>query len=352
MRHLLQLFDLTPDEVRTLLDHAARLKAARKQGLPSQSLAGKVVGLVFEKPSLRTRVSFEAGIAQLGGTSLFMPGGEVGLGWRETLADFARTMSRYVDAMVFRVFKQETVEGIASVSGVPVINALSDEEHPCQALADLLTIREKLGEIAGKTVAFVGDGNNVAKSLAVGCGKLGAKFVLGCPKGYGFDDAFLAKYRADVGGEVPEINDPAPIGDGGRRRLHGRVDEHGSGGREGKAERRFRPVPTQRETDEIGPGPRRRLALPPGSPRRGDHERGRGRPPVGRLRSGGKPVARPEGGVGVAGEVSHKIDRGGLPAASVPRSHQGPVHPSESLAALTVPPSEREKPKMFRLAAA
>lgn len=209
MRHLLQLFDLSPDEVRTLLDQAARLKAARKQGLPSQSLAGRVVGLVFEKPSLRTRVSFEAGIAQLGGTSLFMPGSEVGLGWRETLTDFARTMSRYVDAMVFRVFKQDTVAGIAAVSGVPVINALSDEEHPCQALADLLTIREKLGEIAGKTVAFVGDGNNVAKSLAVGCGKLGAKFVLSCPKGYGFDDSFVRRYRSEVGGVLPEINDPA-----------------------------------------------------------------------------------------------------------------------------------------------
>jgi ornithine carbamoyltransferase len=209
MRHLLHLFDLTDDDLRALLNEAARLKSTRQQGVPSRTLAGKVIGLVFEKPSLRTRVSFEAGIAQLGGTSLFMPGGEVGLGWRESLSDFALTMSRYVDAMVFRVFKQETVEGIATVSGVPVINALSDEEHPCQALADVLTIQERLGTVHDKTVAFVGDGNNVAKSLAVACGKLAAKFVLGCPKGYGFDPVFLTRYAATVGGTLPEINDPA-----------------------------------------------------------------------------------------------------------------------------------------------
>lgn len=209
MRHLLHLFDLSADELRELLNEAARLKSTRKQGVPSRTLAGKVIGLVFEKPSLRTRVSFEAGIAQLGGTSLFMPGGEVGLGWRESLSDFALTMSRYVDAMVFRVFKQETVEGIAAVSGVPVINALSDEEHPCQALADVLTIQERLGTVHGKTVAFVGDGNNVAKSLAMACGKLGAKFVLGCPKGFGFDPVFLTRYATSVGGTLPEINDPA-----------------------------------------------------------------------------------------------------------------------------------------------
>ncbi|MFO0935489.1 MAG: ornithine carbamoyltransferase [Gemmataceae bacterium] len=208
MRHLLQLFDLSKDELVALLQNAARLKAARKRGVPSQTLSGKVVGLVFEKPSLRTRVSFESGIAQLGGTSLFMPGSEVGLGWRESLADFARTMSRFVDAMVFRVFKQETVQGIAAVSGVPVINALSDDEHPCQALADLLTIEERLGTVAGKTIAFVGDGNNVAKSLAVGCGRLGAKFVLGCPAGYGFEESFSKRFASEVGGSIGEVNDP------------------------------------------------------------------------------------------------------------------------------------------------
>jgi ornithine carbamoyltransferase len=211
MRHLLDLFSVAPAELTKLLDEAARLKAARRQGLPAHSLSGKVVGLVFEKPSLRTRVSFEAGIAQLGGTSLFMPGSEVGLGWRETLADFARTMSRYIDAMVFRVFKQETVTGIAAVSKVPVVNALSDEEHPCQALADLLTIRERFGEIAGRRIAFVGDGNNVAKSLAVGAAKLGGTFLLGCPKGYEFDEPFAKRFAREIGQPLAQINDPAEV---------------------------------------------------------------------------------------------------------------------------------------------
>lgn len=207
MRHLLDLFTVSPVELGTLLDDASRLKAARKQGRPSHSLAGKVIGLVFEKPSLRTRVSFEAGIAQLGGTSLFMPGSEVGLGWRETLPDFARTMSRFVDAMVFRVFKQETVAAISAVSAVPVINALSDEEHPCQALADLLTIRERFGQIANTRISFVGDGNNVAKSLAVGAIKLGASFRLGCPKGYEFDRPFLDRVKRELGVSIDQVND-------------------------------------------------------------------------------------------------------------------------------------------------
>jgi ornithine carbamoyltransferase len=209
MRHLLHLFDLTADEIRHLLAEAARLKAARARGIPSATLAGKVVGLVFEKPSMRTRVSFEAGVAQLGGTALFMPGNEVGLGWRETLPDFARTMSRFVDALVLRVYRQATVESIAVHSTVPVINGLSDTEHPCQALADVLTVQEAFGTVVGKTVVFVGDGNNVARSLAVACGKLGGQFVLACPAGYGFPAEFKAAYAAKVGGALPEVNDAA-----------------------------------------------------------------------------------------------------------------------------------------------
>jgi ornithine carbamoyltransferase len=168
------------------------------------------VALVFEKPSLRTRVSFESGVAQLGGTSLYLPGNEVGLGWRETLADFARTISHYVDALVLRVYRHDTLDGIAKWGTIPVINALSDWSHPCQGLADLLTIQEECGGIAGKTVVFVGDGNNVARSLAVGCGKMGAKFVLACPVGYGFDDKFKADYTARVSPNFPvEVNDAA-----------------------------------------------------------------------------------------------------------------------------------------------
>ena len=210
MKHFLHLIDLSADDLSALLAESARLKAAHARRIPAHSLAGRVVGLVFEKPSLRTRVSFESGIAQLGGTSLYLPGNEVGLGWRETLADFARTISQYVDALVLRVYKHETLDGLAAHSSIPIINALSDRSHPCQGLADLLTIRELFGTEKGRTVAFVGDGNNVARSLAVGCGKLGANFVLACPKGYGFDDRFKADYAAKVSPNVPkEIHDPA-----------------------------------------------------------------------------------------------------------------------------------------------
>jgi ornithine carbamoyltransferase len=168
-----------------------------------------VVGLVFEKPSLRTRVSFEAATAQLGGTSLFFPGNEIGLGWREPLPDFARVMSRYIDGLVLRTFKHSTVLELARHGRIPVVNGLSDRSHPCQALADLLTVQERCGGIAGKTIVFVGDGNNVAMSLAVGCGKLGARFVLACPKGYAFDDAFKQSYTANMPQPFPEVvNDP------------------------------------------------------------------------------------------------------------------------------------------------
>src|SRR5947209_12158204 len=137
MRHFLDIPDLSADELTHLLAEAARLKAARNpDDLP---LRGRVVGLVFEKPSLRTRVSFEAAVAQLGGVSLFLPGSEVGLGWRESPEDFARTIGQYVDALVLRVFKHDTLRALADLSGCPVVNGLSDQAHPCQALADLLT---------------------------------------------------------------------------------------------------------------------------------------------------------------------------------------------------------------------
>ncbi len=199
MVHFLNLFDFSPEGVQQLLADAAKLKAERKAGTPNTRLAGKVIGLVFEKPSLRTRVSFEAGIAQLGGTSLFFPGNEIGLGWRETLEDFSRTMSRYVDAMVMRVFRHETLEAVANASSVPIVNGLSDRSHPCQALADILTLQECFGDVKNKTVAFIGDGNNVSRSLAIACAVVGAKLALACPKGYEFDGDFLKRFAAKFG---------------------------------------------------------------------------------------------------------------------------------------------------------
>jgi ornithine carbamoyltransferase len=210
MKHFLNLIELSRDELCGLLTEAARLKAAHARGVPTSTLAGKVVALVFEKPSLRTRVSFESGVAQLGGTSLYLPGNEVGLGWRESHADFARAIGHYIDVLVLRVFRHDTVESVAKHSLIPIINGLSDWSHPCQALADLLTIQELFGSVEGRRVVFVGDGNNVARSLAVGCGRLGATFTLACPKGYGFDDTFRAQYRDRVDADFPtEVNDAA-----------------------------------------------------------------------------------------------------------------------------------------------
>jgi ornithine carbamoyltransferase len=189
---------LTADDLNALLNKAAKLKKAHAKHKEKPLLQGKVVALIFEKPSLRTRVSFQAAVAQAGGTSLFLQGSEVGLGTRESVPDFARVMSSYVDAVVLRVFKQETVDEFARHATCPVINGLSDYYHPCQAVSDLLTMREVFGDVAGRTVVFVGDGNNVARSLAVGCGKLGARFILAAPEGYGFDQPFLETLRREV----------------------------------------------------------------------------------------------------------------------------------------------------------
>jgi ornithine carbamoyltransferase len=195
MRHFLSLFDLTHDELIHLLRETARLKADWRRGERKPTLLGHVLGLVFEKPSLRTRGSFEAAMAQLGGASIFLPGNETGFGSRESVPDFARAMSQYVAAVVLRTFPHPTVESFAAHSSCPVINGLSDQAHPCQALADLFTLQELFGEVAGRTVVFVGDGNNVARSLAIGCGQLGIRFVLASPEGYRFDEPFLQHYH-------------------------------------------------------------------------------------------------------------------------------------------------------------
>jgi len=155
-RHVRSSFDLTPEETRGVVDLALRLKRDRAAGVDQRYLPGKVLGLVFEKPSLRTRVSFEAAIAHLGGACIFLTGKEVGLGERETVADFAGVMSGYVDALAIRTFAQSRVDELAAASAKPVINALSDRDHPCQALGDLATVLEHFGRLDGIRIAFVG----------------------------------------------------------------------------------------------------------------------------------------------------------------------------------------------------
>jgi ornithine carbamoyltransferase len=210
MRHFLSLIDLSANELTHLLDEAARLKADAKRGIRPPLLAGRVLGMIFEKPSLRTRASFEAAMAHLGGTSIFLSSSDGPIGQRESVPDFARTLNHYVDAVVLRTFKHSTIEEFAAHATVPVINGLSDLCHPCQVLGDMLTIQEHFeGGIRGKTLVFVGDGNNVARSLALGCGKLGARFILAAPEGYRFDSSFVQTFhRICQGGELIQNGTP------------------------------------------------------------------------------------------------------------------------------------------------
>jgi ornithine carbamoyltransferase len=185
---LLRDLDLTDDELRHLLDLAAEVKQSPRDY--ARALEGKSIALLFEKPSLRTRLTFELAIKQLGGDALFVDGP---IGVREPLKDIARNLDRWVDGIVARVFQQATVEGLAAWSSVPVINALSDLYHPCQALGDAQTLREHFGDLKGRKVAFIGDGNNVAHSLMLTSLRLGADFAIGCPEGYTPDPDIVAQ---------------------------------------------------------------------------------------------------------------------------------------------------------------
>lgn len=190
MRHLLTLFDLSSDELKTILKTAAALKQLLKRGERPAILAGQTLALLFEKPSLRTRVSFQAGMVQLGGGSLFL-GDDVGWGKRESPSDFTNVLGQFVDAVACRAKSHERVEQLAGFNAMPVINSLTDLSHPCQAIADLLTIQEMFGELDGRHLVFVGDGNNVSRSLALACAMLGLRFTLACPEGYEFDQPWL-----------------------------------------------------------------------------------------------------------------------------------------------------------------
>jgi ornithine carbamoyltransferase len=189
MRHLLSLEDLTPQDARQLLQLAVDLKA-RPRPLDPLPLAGKTLALLFEKPSLRTRVSFEAGMSQLGGATIVL-GPESGWGGqRESVRDFSQVLSEYVDLIVYRSRVHQSLLDLAEYASCPVINGLTDQSHPCQALADLLTIEEIQGDLAGQHLTFVGDANNVARSLAIGCGLLGGSMTVAAPQKYQFSAAF------------------------------------------------------------------------------------------------------------------------------------------------------------------
>ncbi len=183
-KDFLAVSDFTPAELQDMLDLAVRLKTELKSGENQKLLKGKVLAMIFQKPSLRTRVSFDMAMRQLGGDALYLSPSEIGLGQRESIADVARVLAGYVDAIMARVFTHEHVLQLAKWADVPVINGLSDYNHPCQAMADALTIQEEFGSLKGLNVTFIGDGNNVAVSLMHICAKLGANFTLASPEGY------------------------------------------------------------------------------------------------------------------------------------------------------------------------
>ncbi len=197
MKHLLTMSDVTPAEIERIFAITADLKAKYESGLREPLLPGRVMALLFEKPSLRTRVSFEAGMINLGGSAMFL-GADVGWGNRESAADFGRVLSEYVDVIVCRAHEHVKVSDLAEHCRCSVINGLTDYEHPCQALADLYTIRELRGKFAGHTLAYIGDCNNVARSLALGCGKVGLKLSIAAPEGYRFDATFLELLKRET----------------------------------------------------------------------------------------------------------------------------------------------------------
>jgi ornithine carbamoyltransferase len=206
-RSFTRVADWSREELETVLDLADELKELRQRREEHRLLPGRTLGMIFQKPSTRTRVSFEVGIYELGGIGLYLSAADLQLGRGETIKDTAHVLSRYVDAIMIRTFAQSDVEELAHHASVPVINGLTDSSHPCQALADVVTIRERFGRLAGLRVAYLGDGNNVCASLMVACAKLGAEFVAATPPGYRPEERVVELARA-AGGNVELTDDP------------------------------------------------------------------------------------------------------------------------------------------------
>ncbi|MBW1660019.1 MAG: ornithine carbamoyltransferase [Deltaproteobacteria bacterium] len=244
-RDLLTLLDLTREEILYIVKEGERLKDLQKRGISHRFLEGRTIAMVFEKPSTRTRVSFEVGIAQLGATPVVLHAGEMQLGRGETVEDTSRVLSRYVDGIMIRAYSHQAVETLAKASTVPVINGLTDATHPCQILSDLLTIYEQKGSVEGMTVAYVGDGNNVAHSWILAAGRLDFSLRLGCPKGYEPDPEFLAKVPPE---RVKLFHDPLEAVAGADVVY---TDVWASMGQEEEAQKRLRDFEGYQVTSEL-----------------------------------------------------------------------------------------------------
>jgi ornithine carbamoyltransferase len=212
-RSFTRVADWSRDELLEVLDLADELKRLQRAREEHHLLPGRTLGMIFQKPSTRTRVSFEVGIYQLGGTGLYLSAGDLQLGRGETIRDTAVVLSRYLDAVMIRTFAQSDVEDLAANASIPVINGLTDSAHPCQALADVMTIRERFGRLEGLKVVYFGDGNNVCASLMVACAKLGLDFVAATPPGYPPDEEAVRVAR-DAGGRVDLVEDPGAAAEG------------------------------------------------------------------------------------------------------------------------------------------
>ena len=206
-RDLLTIRDLSPEEIIRLIDKAEKMKTELAAGTLSKSLEGKIVGLIFVKPSTRTRVSFEAAVYRLGGQAIFMTGTDTQISRHEPLADMARVLARYIDAIVIRTFAHRDVEELSRFASIPVINALTDYSHPCQVLADLMTVREKRGSFEKLTVAWVGDGNNVANSWIDAAARIGFSLNLACPPGYEPEKEMLDWAAREGNGKIKLVAD-------------------------------------------------------------------------------------------------------------------------------------------------
>ena len=247
-RSFTQVADFSRSELERVLDLADELKELQRRREEHHLLPGRSLGMIFQKPSTRTRVSFEVGIAQLGGTGLYLSASDLQLGRGETLKDTATVLSRYLDAIMIRTFAQDDVEQLARHASIPVINGLTDSSHPCQALADVMTIRERLGRLEGVTVAYLGDGNNVCASLMVAAAKLGMSFRAATPKGYEPSPAAVEIARSEPGATVDVFHDPGKAV-AGADVLY--TDVWTSMGQEEERERRLRDLASFGIDDEL-----------------------------------------------------------------------------------------------------
>jgi ornithine carbamoyltransferase len=245
-RDCLTLAEFTPEEVGLILEEAAKIKTLQKSRIPYRPLRGRTLAMVFQKPSNRTRVSFEVGMYQLGGHALHLLPQEIQMGKRETPSDTGRVLARYIDAIMVRTFDHEEVEELADAAEVPVINGLTDRHHPCQALADLLTVREEFGRLEGVRISYIGDGNNVAHSLAIGCALTGASLTIAHPEAHAPNPGVI-ELAGSLGAAPALIGDPREASSGAQVVY---TDVWASMGQEGEAEerkKRFAPYQVNEE---------------------------------------------------------------------------------------------------------